>query len=131
VQAASRQTTTHHHPHHHAQGSKRTTRRPPQFVNEGTVPWMRVPDDMYGPTFDRADALSWQSTGRRKMLSSHALDGAPLPKLGCSLCELEPGNTMWPFHYHLGSNEAIYILCGSGTMRWGFPESKVPLPHKM
>jgi uncharacterized cupin superfamily protein len=90
---------------------------------------MRVPDDMYGPTFDRADALSWESTGRRKMLSSHASDGAPLPKLGCSLCELEPGNTMWPFHYHLGSHEAIYILSGSGTMRFGFPESKVQRPR--
>jgi len=86
---------------------------------------MRVPDDMYGPTFDRADALSWESTGRRKTLSSHAADGAPLPKLGCSLCELEPGNTMWPFHYHLGSHEAIYVLSGSGVMRWGYPVSKV------
>ncbi|KAG8466734.1 hypothetical protein KFE25_008113 [Diacronema lutheri] len=105
--------------------TKRTTRRPTQFVAEATVPWMRVPDDMYGPTFDRADALSWESTGRRKTLSSHAADGAPLPKLGCSLCELEPGNTMWPFHYHLGSHEAIYVLSGSGVMRWGYPVSKM------
>lgn len=108
--------------------SKRVTRRPTHFVAEAAVPWMRVPDDMYGPTFDRADALSWESTGRRKMLSSHAADGAPLPKLGCSLCELEPGNTMWPFHYHLGSHEAIYVLSGNGMMRWGYPVSKVAHP---
>lgn len=107
---------------------KRGARRPTQFVAEAAVPWMRVPDDMYGPTFDRADALSWESTGRRKMLSSHAADGAPLPKLGCSLCELEPGNTMWPFHYHLGSHEGIYVLSGTGMMRWGYPVSKVGRP---
>ncbi|KAJ1629825.1 RmlC-like cupin domain-containing protein [Pavlovales sp. CCMP2436] len=113
----------HTHQHSAASGGKRSTRRPMHFVGEATVPWMRVPDDMYGPTFDRADATSWQSTGRRKMLSSHAADGAPLPKLGCALCELEPGNTMWPFHYHLGSHEAIYVLTGTGTMRWGYPDS--------
>lgn len=108
-------------------GPQRTKvrRRPPQFVAGAAVPWMRVPDDMYGPTFDRADATSWESVGRRKMLASAAAHGAPLPKLGCSLCELEPGQTMWPFHYHLGSHEALYILSGSGTMRWGYPDNQV------
>jgi uncharacterized cupin superfamily protein len=30
-----------------------------------------------------------------------------------------PGGRAWPYHYHLGNEEAIYVLIGSGTLRLG------------
>jgi uncharacterized cupin superfamily protein len=52
---------------------------------------------------------------RRKQLSS----AAGGEKLGCSLYEVLPGGKAWPYHYHLGKEEAIYVLIGSGTLRLG------------
>lgn len=40
-------------------------------------------------------------------------------KLGCSLYEIPPGKTAFPFHFHTANEEAIYILEGSGTLRLG------------
>ena len=40
-------------------------------------------------------------------------------QLGCSLVELAPGATAWPFHYHCANEEAIYVLEGTGTARIG------------
>lgn len=40
-------------------------------------------------------------------------------ELGASLYRLAPGKRMCPFHYHLGNEEAIFILEGSGTLRLG------------
>lgn len=39
--------------------------------------------------------------------------------LGCSLIELQPSKTAWPFHYHLGNEEALYVLQGRGMLRLG------------
>jgi uncharacterized cupin superfamily protein len=44
-------------------------------------------------------------------------DQAGGQKLGCSYYEVEPGKTAFPFHAHLGNEEAIYILAGVGTLR--------------
>ena len=33
--------------------------------------------------------------------------------------ELPPGKTAWPFHYHCGNEEAIYVLSGEATLRLG------------
>jgi len=66
-----------------------------------------------------ADDLDWTDTERdgtnfrRKRLAAAA--GAD--DLGCSLYELPPGGTAWPYHYHAGNEEAIYVLSGSGTLR--------------
>ncbi len=38
-------------------------------------------------------------------------------RLGCSLYELPPGYEAWPYHYHTGNEEAIYVLEGAGTIR--------------
>lgn len=38
-------------------------------------------------------------------------------KLGCSLIELPPRKRSWPFHAHLGNEEAIYVLSGRPTVR--------------
>lgn len=51
--------------------------------------------------------------GRRKSLGRSA--GGR--KLGCSLYELPPGRRSFPYHYHWGNEEAIYVLQGEGTMR--------------
>lgn len=40
-------------------------------------------------------------------------------ELGCSLTEVPPGKTAWPFHAHLGNEEAIYVLEGHATLRLG------------
>lgn len=37
--------------------------------------------------------------------------------LGCSLYELPPGRKSWPYHYHEGNEEAIFVLAGEGTLR--------------
>ena len=58
---------------------------------------------------------------RRKSLSS-ATGGR---KLGCSLYEVGPGRTAWPYHYHGANEEAIYVLEGSGTLRVN--DEEVPL----
>jgi len=39
--------------------------------------------------------------------------------LGCSLFELPPGKTSFPFHFHSAVEEALYILEGTGTVRLG------------
>ena len=53
---------------------------------------------------------------RRKHLSG-AAGGDGDPGLGCSLYELPPGARSWPYHYHAGNAEAIYVLSGSGRLR--------------
>lgn len=52
---------------------------------------------------------------RRRMLSA-AAGGA---RLGCSLYEITPGESAFPFHYHWANEEAIYVLDGTGTLRLG------------
>ncbi|MXR41689.1 cupin domain-containing protein [Halobaculum sp. WSA2] len=67
-----------------------------------------------------ADELDWEGTDRgesvgwrRKRLAA-AADGEDL---GCSLYELPAGKRAWPYHYHAGNAEAIYVLSGEGTLR--------------
>ncbi|ADJ13545.1 cupin domain-containing protein [Halalkalicoccus jeotgali] len=50
---------------------------------------------------------------RRKQLAE-AADGEGI---GCSLYELPPGSRSWPYHYHTGNEEAIYVLSGTGVLR--------------
>jgi len=50
---------------------------------------------------------------RRKQLGE-AADGE---QLGASLYELPPGERAWPYHYHTGNEEALYLLAGSGSLR--------------
>lgn len=38
-------------------------------------------------------------------------------RLGCSLYELPPGRRSWPYHYHTGNEEAMFVLSGSGSLR--------------
>ncbi|SDL97880.1 Cupin domain-containing protein [Halogranum gelatinilyticum] len=65
--------------------------------------------------------LEWTETHhgetefRRKRLAA----AAGGDRLGCSLYELPAGAKSWPFHYHTGNEEALYVLAGAGTLRLG------------
>jgi uncharacterized cupin superfamily protein len=37
--------------------------------------------------------------------------------IGCSLYELPAGRRAWPYHYHEGNEEAVFVLAGEGTIR--------------
>ncbi|PSQ19065.1 cupin [Halobacteriales archaeon QS_8_69_26] len=50
---------------------------------------------------------------RRKQLG----EAAGGERLGCSLYEMPPGKHGWPYHYHNGNEEALYVLAGEGTLR--------------
>ena len=70
-------------------------------VNEGDVEWGEL---------DRGETVF-----RRKQLS----EAAAGERLGCSLYELPSGSKSWPYHYHTANEEALYILSGTGTLRFG------------
>lgn len=69
-----------------------------------------------------ADDLPWTDVahGTRVALKRKQLGAAAHGrKLGCSLVEVPPGRASWPLHYHLGNEEAVYVLSGAGTLRLG------------
>lgn len=39
--------------------------------------------------------------------------------LGANLTEVAPGGISFPFHYHCATEEALYVIRGSGTARIG------------
>lgn len=63
--------------------------------------------------------LEWTETHhddvrfRRKQLA----EAAGGERIGCSLYELPPESRSWPYHYHTGNEEAIYVLSGTGVLR--------------
>lgn len=48
-----------------------------------------------------------------------------LTQLGLTVIEVPPGKRAFPFHNHLGADEAFVILEGSGTYRFGESEHAV------
>jgi uncharacterized cupin superfamily protein len=79
------------------------------------------------------DELAWTGVDhgparfRRKRLASAARGGDPAPDdgLGASLYELPAGARAWPYHYHAGNEEALYVLAGTGQVRG--PDGTRPL----
>ncbi|WP_049969985.1 cupin domain-containing protein [Haladaptatus cibarius] len=72
----------------------------PRVVNESNLDWN---EESHGDEFQiRRKQLGTESGGEQ---------------LGCSLYELPPGKKSWPYHYHTGNEEAIFVLDGSGTLR--------------
>lgn len=68
------------------------------------------------------DDVEWVSTqqgtvfeNRQRRLAAAAGGSG----IGCSLTEVPPGKTAWPFHAHLGNEEAIFVLEGHATLRLG------------
>lgn len=49
--------------------------------------------------------------------------------VGCSWYEVEPGNTAFPRHYHCATEEAIYVLEGTGSLRMGDAEVDLRAGH--
>ena len=84
------------------------------IVHENEVEWMEL-------------AHGERIGFRRKLLGQAS--GAE--KLGCSMFEVAPGKRAFPFHYHFANEEALYILSGSGTLRFGAEEIAVRAGHFM
>lgn len=66
-------------------------------------------DDLDWEETDRGESVGW----RRKRLAA----AAGGEDLGCSLYELPAGKRAWPYHYHAGNEEALYVLSGEGILR--------------
>jgi uncharacterized cupin superfamily protein len=76
------------------------------------------------------ETLSWNETDhgatafRRKQLGR----AGGSERLGASLYELPPGKRSWPYHYHTGNEEALYVLSGEGTLRVGDEDDSSQYP---
>ena len=81
------------------------------LVHETELDWSAV--DEGDPSF------------RRKQLGE-AADGEDL---GASLYELPPGEQSWPYHYHTGNEEAIYVLAGDGLLVLDGDEHEIEAGH--
>ena len=66
-------------------------------------------------------SLSWVETerGPTRFRRKRLADAAGGEDLGASLYEIPPGGKSWPYHYHTGNEEALYVLSGEGTLRVG------------
>jgi uncharacterized cupin superfamily protein len=66
-------------------------------------------------------SLEWTETerGPTRFRRKRLADAAGGTDLGASLYELPPGGKSWPYHYHTGNEEALYVLAGEGTLRVG------------
>jgi len=78
-----------------------TARRHPQIVNVDEVESMERPRGRFGATTKRLGAPA----GARS--------------IGFNWMELQPGKTAFPYHYHTGIEEGIFVLSGTGEMRIG------------
>lgn len=85
----------------------------PCQASAGTIPTVSVvhEDDVEWVELCKGEVFE----NRRRKLG--AVAGSS--QLGCSLTEVPPGKTAWPFHAHLGNEEAIYVLRGRATLRLG------------
>jgi len=88
--------------------------RHPNIVQAADLPWI-----------DTSGVKRATSPGDQDRGHQFAAQARPLSKpaggvrLGCTLYELASGRKSFPFHYHLGNEEAIYILEGAVTLRLG------------
>ena len=73
------------------------------------------------------EELEWSTTerGETSFRRKQLAEAAGGEDLGCSLYELPEGGRSWPYHYHTGNEEALFVLAGEGTLRLG--GERVPL----
>ena len=76
------------------------------------------------------DDMDWAEMGhgrrfhnQRKMLTP--MGEGFMPKLGISLYRLAPGKRAFPFHMHMANDEALLIMSGTGSLRYG--DDKYPV----
>lgn len=117
--AGGYQQTPQQHVHTSSHQQKRESirgKRPWCVLNQDDIPWKTL-DDPENPLLNNPPMPQGMG-GRFKSLST-ASNNRKRATLGCSLCEVEPGSSLYPFHAHATRDEAIYILDGVGTLRWG------------
>lgn len=71
-----------------------------------------------GPV-NQAD-IDWEShEGVEEQFKQKKLaEAAGSEALGCTLYEIPPGGQPFSYHYHAANEEALYVLSGSGTLRF-------------
>jgi uncharacterized cupin superfamily protein len=67
---------------------------------------------------DEVPAMNMEK-GKHRMQLRRLGAAAGGQMLGANLTEIPPGAISFPFHYHCATEEAIYVLRGSGTARIG------------
>ncbi len=77
------------------------TRRHPNVVHHDEVPTMPM------------------EKGKHRLKMRRLGSAAGSQTLGGTLTELAPGAVSFPFHYHCATEEAIYVVSGTGTARIG------------
>ncbi|MEK9159797.1 MAG: cupin domain-containing protein [Patescibacteria group bacterium] len=82
--------------------------RPTNIINIANLPETSVSS---GEKFQFTKKSLSQSTGAQK--------------IGCRIYAVQSGKRAWPYHFHYGNEEAIFILEGSGTLRQNGQESPV------
>jgi uncharacterized cupin superfamily protein len=62
--------------------------------------------------------LAWTSISAESDLERKKLGAAAgSEQIGCSLYRLPDGGKSWPYHYHTGNEEALFVLDGTGMLR--------------
>jgi uncharacterized cupin superfamily protein len=84
-----------------------TERRHPNVVHRDEVPAMPM------------------NKGKHKMELRRMGAAAGGNMIGANLTEVAPGSVSFPFHYHCATEEALYVISGTGIARIG--DKKVPV----
>lgn len=83
---------------------------------------------MTGSRVIHSDDVPWEEGGQgdlfahRRRRLGRAAGGS---QLGCSMMELDPGKTAWPFHFHCANEEALFVLAGEAMLRLGTQQQRV------
>lgn len=83
---------------------------------------------MSGSRVIHSDDLPWEEGGQGDLFAHRRRRlglAAGGDQLGCSMMELDPGKTAWPFHYHRANEEALYVLAGEAMLRLGSERLRV------
>jgi uncharacterized cupin superfamily protein len=73
-----------------------------------------------------SDVKPYEEQKGKHHIKGHTLGMAAGSKLlGATLTEIPPGCLSFPFHYHCATEEAVYIISGSGIARIG--DQRVPV----
>ena len=93
-----------------ADGKKR--KRSSLIVNESEVESSSPSEwgPMFSDTSTAKDATAFDCRLKQLAVAANVKNR----KLGCNIIEVDPGKTAFPYHSHLGSEEAVYILSGTG-----------------
>lgn len=68
--------------------------------------------NLFSSDFDESgdrDGFRWRGTSLAQ--------GAGSERLGASIYEIEPGNSTFPYHYHLANEELLFVLKGRPDLR--------------